>query len=201
MYINSLKRFVFVAILSSFALTGCNSLKSIEPYSTGLKVDPTKGYVYGKFTMDRNNSSNLANNWLVINNMETNEPLLIPFVEDEGTFVLPIPAGNYQVKELIHTPAGPLALASSKYDVKHLPLPADLLFLKSPFSVSPNKAYYIGDYVSLSETKMDAGFFVIKAKYYYGLQSFEYKFVETTHELEQKYPEFINVDKIGAYGE
>jgi hypothetical protein len=62
---------------------------------------------------------------LVITNLDTNIPLLIPFSTENSTSILAIPPGNYRVDELINTPVGPLALASSKLDIKHAPFPTE----------------------------------------------------------------------------
>ena len=134
-------------VLAALALSsaGCASHRYQAPLTASAHVNPTKGYIYGRFALEKEMllATRLA---LELNNVNTGEHLSIGFKTGEAVFPIEVMPGTYQVTGLILAKAGPNLEFVGDYQRKALTFSNELSQLNAPFQVRSGEAVYVGDY-------------------------------------------------------
>jgi len=185
-------------------LIGCASLDTLQPLASNETVDTSKGYLYGRLALVPAQSTNLANNWIVLENTSTQKQRLLKFNREETTVAVAVNPGEYRIAEFLHTKGGPTAMLIED-DLTPMPIPENLSYLTQPFVVKAGTLNYLGDYYSNSDTdsirlkSVINGQFAFKARYSFGVNRIEDGFESTTKEMLQKFPKLSTLTNVKIF--
>lgn len=146
-------------------------------------VAQDKSYLYGRFFLDDKINGLLGSPKIgvQITNKETTENFVINLAKSGTYQVIEVPPGGYSITKIFFTLGG-----NETAGAKSLP---DSMLTK-PFRAEAGKAYYIAD---IEGTVTRSGTYIS-----WQITSIRDNFVETTHYMLKKYPNFSGVETIRA---
>jgi hypothetical protein len=139
---------IFRNILSIFLLSlsyGCANLNYQAQYPKTNTPDTSKGYFYGRFFLDKD-SMNLRRFGLQIQNTSNKTTYSFKFSDVNPVYAVVVEPGTYKIEKFVFAPWG----AILQNEIKTIPLPDGMSYLKKPFIVEAGKCYYLGDFFGIS---------------------------------------------------
>ena len=169
-------------------LAGCARLNYRPPLDSSTSPDFRKGYLYGRFTLERDfmNQVRLA---LQLENKASGRVLSLRLRDDRPVYAVEVDPGAYQLKGLVYAPVG----AVMDWELTKIALPAEPSYLGRTITVGPGQACYLGDF---SGTSRRANFgllvgplsFVTWVTFKGGLVGVKQDFSATTEALKRSVP-------------
>lgn len=173
-------------LLLAIALSGCVNYASTVKRTEAL--DPTVGYVYGRFNLTPASSLN-ARIGLVVQEDQTKETYTLLFHRARSS-----PVSITAIKPGLYTLAK-FSFAKKDLFIMGTELRDSVITdqrLATPFRVEPGKAYYIGDFVGQSTQEFN--YFSWK------INSIHNNYRRSTEELKEKFPNLNEIETIPVIG-
>lgn len=180
---------------------GCASVNYGRPINTSMRPKPNKGYLYGKFFLERDfmNKFRLA---LRFENIANGSISSIRLLNAQSIYAVEIDPGVYRLKDIIYAPLG----AMMDFEIKKLTIPSEPEYLHKNITVEPGRIYYLGDF---SGSSRRTGFgavligpiFAVCVTFEGGSVGVEQNFLATTKELKRLLPQFADYKFDSAWEE
>ena len=169
-------------LLVVLIISGCGEI--VHYVDTNPTLSPDKGYVYGLFSVEEENSINIG---LVLENTETKKEYTIKFIGARSIYAIAITPGTYKITKIVFSKQ--FGMREGEQDITKLKK------ISKEFTVKKGNAYYIGDFYSDTHNfNIGAG-----TTLYWRVKDIRYNFEDTTKKFIQQNPRFEKVNTIPAF--
>jgi len=169
--------------------------KQIDP---AMPLAANKAYLYGQFKLDRDRM-NYTRVYLRVENLDTGSPVDIRMLEQrESIYAVEVGPGMYRIKEFMFTMAGPASMTLSS-DAKRFGQPTEASYLIKPVKVEAGKAYYLGEFSSVTRRSEVPNSYPMMLRFSAHLTGISQNFEVTTNALKNRYPAFASIECRPAY--
>lgn len=180
-------RNIFLFVLAVVLLSGC---LRYEPFIyPDDALEPTKGYIYGRFGADPGLKFDATQMGVVVTSVGKKRQIALRFERSPDPYAVAVDPGDYQVTHIVYTHGADNSIRGEK------PLPADLA--SRVIHVEAGKAYYIGDYDGASKST----FLVLFIAHEWRLGKVANEFAGTTAKLEELLPKMKGMPKVDVFGD
>jgi len=168
-----------------------------EPLTPPAAASDTKGYLYGRFSLNADASVHL---WIRLENVDNKHTFKMAFQDISAPpYAVEIEPGTYRIKEFARA-TGRFNM-NTELDVHNVAIPPQLSSISRPVLVEAGKGYYLGDFVASSErTGLTVIPMVVVVETQSGRLEYRRNFDATSKWLRERYPNLANLDLQPAFG-
>ena len=188
--------FRFIILLAFVSLTGCVQMGHLKPLSSDRELSESDAFIYGKFELHRTGYQ-ISGIWISLLKDNQEHSSLLQFKKKDNVLAVLLEPGQYRIDKFVFAPGGPGGPSMwTKSEITEIPIEGELAFLDQKFIVRKGGAVYLGDFIGFTGRAPSEELFTFGFKG--GVSSVANNFLETTDNLNSKYPELKGYRKLVA---